>query len=65
MIERLPRHKRNIALLVLGILVVWFAWSIRSVLNPLLLGYILAAIVQPVVRRLVGEPPAELLAFDE
>ncbi|MEZ5977121.1 MAG: AI-2E family transporter [Planctomycetota bacterium] len=53
MIERLPRHKRNIALLVLGILVVWFAWSIRSVLNPLLLGYILAAIVQPVVRRLV------------
>lgn len=52
MIERLPRNKRNIALAAMAILVLWFGWSIRSVLNPLILGYILAAIVVPVVRVL-------------
>jgi len=52
MIERLPRHQRNLALAALLLLVLWFAWSIRSVLNPLLLGYTMAAIVAPLVRRL-------------
>jgi predicted PurR-regulated permease PerM len=52
MIEHLPRNKRNIALVAVALLVLWFGWSIRSVLNPLILGYILAAIVVPVVRVL-------------
>jgi len=52
MLERLPRNKRNIGLAVLAVLVLWFAWSIRSVINPLILGYMLAAIVVPIVRGL-------------
>jgi predicted PurR-regulated permease PerM len=52
MIERLPRHRRNWILGALLLLVLWFAWSIKAVLNPLLLGYTLAAIVAPFVRTL-------------
>jgi predicted PurR-regulated permease PerM len=52
MIERLPRHWRNVALLVLALLVLWFCWSIRTVINPLLLGYLFAYILHPAVRRL-------------
>jgi len=52
MIERLPRHRRNLILGALLLLVLWFAWSIKAVLNPLLLGYTLAAIVAPFVRTL-------------
>ena len=52
MIERLPRAWRNAALFVLGILVLWFCWSIRSVINPLLLGYLCAYILHPMVAKL-------------
>jgi len=52
MIERLPRHWRNGALLLLAVLVLWFCWSIRSVINPLLLGYLFAYILHPAVRKL-------------
>jgi predicted PurR-regulated permease PerM len=52
MIERLPRHRRNWILGALLLLALWFAWSIKSVLNPLLLGYTMAAIVAPFVRKL-------------
>lgn len=51
MIERLSRNKRNLVLALLGLLVVWFAWSIRSVVNPLLVGYLLAFILHPLVER--------------
>ncbi len=49
MIERLSPMKRNLALGVLAALVAWFAWSIRSVLNPVLLGYLCAFILAPAV----------------
>ena len=49
MLERLSRTRRNLALSVLGLLVLWFAWTIRTVLNPLLVGYLLAYILLPLV----------------
>lgn len=52
MLERLSPQRRNLALLVLGILVAFFAWKVRAVLNPLILGYLLAFIVAPLVRKL-------------
>ena len=52
MLERLSRRNRNIALAILAVLLLWFCWSIRSVLNPLLLGYLLAYILHPLVLRI-------------
>jgi predicted PurR-regulated permease PerM len=52
MIDRLPRAWRNAALVVLAALVLWFCWSIRSVINPLLLGYLFAYILHPAVQKL-------------
>jgi predicted PurR-regulated permease PerM len=51
-LERLSRTRRNLALLALAILVGWFCWTVRSVLNPLLVGYLLAYIMLPLVARL-------------
>jgi predicted PurR-regulated permease PerM len=51
MIEDLSRKKRNWVLLGLTLLLLWFAWSIRSVINPLLLGYLFAYILLPLIRR--------------
>jgi len=53
-IERLSRGKRNLVLAVLAALLVWFCWTIRSVLNPLLLGYLCAFILAPLVVRIAG-----------
>ena len=52
MIERLSRGKRNLALALLLGLLAWFAWTIRSVLNPVLLGYLCAFILHPFVLRI-------------
>jgi predicted PurR-regulated permease PerM len=52
MIERLSPTVRNVALVALFLLVAWFLWSVRSVLNPLILGYLLAFVVHPLVLRL-------------
>lgn len=51
MIGRLPRTKRNLVLIALGLLILWFGWSIRSVINPLLIGYLCAFILHPLVVR--------------
>jgi len=53
MIEFNSTTRRNLGLAVLGLLVLWFAWEIRAVLNPLLLGYLCAHILHPLVERLV------------
>jgi predicted PurR-regulated permease PerM len=53
-IDKLGRRKRNIVLLLLAALLVWFAWSIRAVLNPVLLGYLCAFILHPFVLRIEG-----------
>jgi predicted PurR-regulated permease PerM len=52
MLERLTPLWRNLALALLFALVLWFAWTIRVVLNPLLLGYLCAYILHPLVVRL-------------
>ena len=50
MIDKLRKPWRNVALTVLLILVGWFCWTIRSVLNPLILAYLLAFVATPLVR---------------
>jgi len=52
MLERLSKTHRNIALVAVFLVIGWFAWSVRSVLNPLILGYLLAYILRPLVQRL-------------
>jgi predicted PurR-regulated permease PerM len=48
------RKKRNLGLGITAVLCAWFAWHVRSVLNPLLLAYLLAFIVHPFVLKLEG-----------
>ncbi|MEX1024971.1 MAG: AI-2E family transporter [Planctomycetota bacterium] len=52
MLQRLSPAKRNAALFVVAALILWFAWTIRSVLNPLLVGYLLAYIALPLVEKI-------------
>ncbi len=52
MIDRLSPLARNVALAVLVVLAGWFLWSVRAVLNPLILGYLLAFVLHPLVLRL-------------
>jgi len=52
MIERLTPTWRRVALAALALLVLWFCWSVRSVLNPLILGYLLAFVLHPLVLSL-------------
>jgi len=51
-IDRFHPILRNVVLAALFLLVGWFCWSVRSVLNPLILGYLLAFVVHPLVLRL-------------
>lgn len=44
--------RRNLLLALVGVLFLWFVWSIRAVVNPLLLGYLAAYILHPMVLRL-------------
>ena len=52
MIDRLTPNARKIALTVVFVLVAWFLWSVRAVLNPLILAYLLAFVVHPLVLKL-------------
>ena len=52
MLQRLSPALRNTILALIGLLVLAFAWQVRAVLNPLILGYLCAYIVHPMVLRL-------------
>lgn len=52
MIDRLSPTARKVALAVLVVLAGWFLWSVRAVLNPLILGYLLAFGLHPLVLSL-------------
>jgi predicted PurR-regulated permease PerM len=52
MLERLSPAWRRWVLIALFALVLWFAWTVRSVLNPIILGYFLAFVMHPLVLRL-------------
>ncbi len=52
MLDRLSPLARNLALACLFALLGWFFWSVRSVLNPLILAYLLAFILHPLVLSL-------------
>jgi predicted PurR-regulated permease PerM len=52
MLERLPPSRRNLALALVAAASLWFAWTVRSALNPLLTGFLLAYILHPLVLRL-------------
>lgn len=52
MIDALPIKQRNIALGLVGLVAAFFIWRLRAVLNPLLLGYVLAFILRPLVKKL-------------
>jgi predicted PurR-regulated permease PerM len=51
-IDRLSPVARNLALVCLFALLGWFFWIVRSVLNPLILAYLLAFILHPLVLTL-------------
>ncbi len=52
MLPNLTVNKRNWLLAALFALVVWFAWTVRAALNPLLVGLLLAYILHPMVLKL-------------
>ena len=52
MLERLDKSKRNIGLAAVAALLLWGGWTVRSVLNPLILGYLFAYILRPSVKGL-------------
>lgn len=52
MLERLSKTRRNVGLIVVAAVLLWAAWAVRNVLNPLILGYLLAYILRPYVLRL-------------
>jgi len=52
MLDRLTPAWRRAVLVALAFVVLWFCWSVRSVLNPLILGYLLAFVLHPLVLTL-------------
>lgn len=52
MFPGLSVNRRNWLLAALFALVLWFAWSVRAALNPLLVGLLLAYILHPMVVKL-------------
>lgn len=52
MLDKLSKTRRNLALLALAVAVLWFAWTVRTALNPLMLGLLFAYILHPMVLKL-------------
>ncbi|MDP6539744.1 MAG: AI-2E family transporter [Planctomycetota bacterium] len=52
MLERFSPTTRNVLLAFLGVVAVWGAWEVRSVLNPIIAGYFAAYVVHPLVLQL-------------
>ena len=52
MLDKLSKTRRNLALLALTVAVLWFAWTVRTALNPLMLGLLFAYILHPMVLKL-------------
>ena len=50
--ENLTPVRRNLILVGVGGLFLWFVWTIRAVVNPLLFGYLAAYILHPMVLKL-------------
>lgn len=50
--RRFPHPVRTLSLVALAAALLWLAWAVRSVLNPLILAYLLAYAVSPLVARL-------------
>ncbi len=64
MLDRLSPQRRNTALAVLTLLAVLAAWQVRDILNPLVAGYVLAYIAQPLVLKLEGRGWSRLRAVN-
>jgi predicted PurR-regulated permease PerM len=52
MLPGLTVNKRNWLLAILCVAVLWFAWTVRTALNPLLVGLLFAYILHPLVLQL-------------
>ncbi|NUP96545.1 MAG: AI-2E family transporter [Planctomycetaceae bacterium] len=52
MLDKLSKTRRNLALLALAVAVLWFCWTVRTALNPLMLGLLFAYILHPMVLKL-------------
>jgi predicted PurR-regulated permease PerM len=64
LLERLSRTRRNVVLLALALLAGWFSWTVRNVLNPLLIGYLLAYILLPLVAWVESRGPSRRAAVN-
>ena len=64
MLDRLTPQRRNMALAGLTLLAVFAAWQVRDILNPLVAGYVLAYIAQPLVLKLEGRGWSRLRAVN-
>lgn len=54
MLPDLSPTRRNWLLAALGLLLIYFAWQVRAVLNPLIAAYFFAYVLHPSVLRLQG-----------
>lgn len=52
MIDRLSPLARKLALVAIFLLLAWFLWTVRAVVNPLILAYLLAFVLHPLVLTL-------------
>ncbi|MFT7485851.1 MAG: putative PurR-regulated permease PerM, partial [Candidatus Paceibacteria bacterium] len=52
MLRKITARTRNLLLALVGLLLLLFAWKVRSVLNPLITAYFLAFVLHPLVLRL-------------
>lgn len=52
MLQNLTPARRNLVLAAVAAAVLWFAWTVRAALNPLMLGLLFAYILHPMVLKL-------------